>query len=72
MKLRKIIRRRIREQRNGVSVAGDVNVAISGNVGERGATTHVSSRQDAYAGETETKGTTEALRRDQTREGRET
>jgi hypothetical protein len=28
MKLHKIIRRRIREQRDGVSVAGDVNVAV--------------------------------------------
>jgi hypothetical protein len=49
MKLHKILRRRIREQRDGVSVASDVNVAISGNVGERGATTRVSSRQDAAA-----------------------
>jgi hypothetical protein len=49
MRLHKIIRRRIREQRDGVSVAGDVNVAVSGNVGERGAATHVSSRQDATA-----------------------
>jgi hypothetical protein len=46
MKLHKIISRRIREQRDGVSVAGDVNVAVSGNVGERGATTQASSRQD--------------------------
>jgi hypothetical protein len=55
MKLHKIIRRRIREQRDGVSVAGDVNVAVSGNVGERGATTQVSSRQDATAREKESK-----------------
>jgi hypothetical protein len=55
MKLHKIIRRRIREQRDGVSVAGDVNLAVSGNVGERGATTHVSSRQDATAREKESK-----------------
>jgi hypothetical protein len=47
MRLHKVIRRRIREQRDGVSIAGDVNVAVSGNVGEQGATTHVSSRQDA-------------------------
>jgi hypothetical protein len=49
MRVHKIIRRRIREARNGVSIASDVNVAMSGNVGERGATTHVSSRQDATA-----------------------
>jgi hypothetical protein len=45
MRLHKIIRRRIREQRDGVSFASDVNVAIAGNVGERKATTHVSSQQ---------------------------
>jgi hypothetical protein len=55
MKLHKIIRRRIREQRDGVSVAGDVNVAVSGNVGERGATTHVSSRQEATADDKKSK-----------------
>ena len=42
-----------------MSVAGDVNVAVSGNIGERGATTHVSSRQDATAYSTEEKKTTE-------------
>jgi hypothetical protein len=55
MKLHKIIRRRIREQRDGVSVAGDVNVTVSGNFGERGATTHVSSRQDASTQDKESK-----------------
>jgi hypothetical protein len=49
MRLHKLIRRRIREQRDGVSIASDVNVAVSGNVGERGAFTHVSSRQDPAA-----------------------
>jgi hypothetical protein len=51
MKLKKIIRRRIREQRDGVSFASDVNVAVSGNVGERAAVTHVSTRQEATAGD---------------------
>jgi len=55
MKLHKIIRRRIREERDGISLASDVNVAVSGNVGERGATTHVSSRQQAVADQTEAK-----------------
>jgi hypothetical protein len=45
MRIHKIIRRRIREQRDGVSLASDINVAVSGNVGERGAVTHVSSRE---------------------------
>jgi hypothetical protein len=49
MRLHKLIRRRIREQRDGVSFASDVNVAVSGNVGERGAVTHVSSRQQSTA-----------------------
>ena len=55
MRLHKIIKRRIREQRDGVSIASDVNVAVSGNVGERGATTHVSSRQETTAAEGERK-----------------
>jgi hypothetical protein len=55
MRLHKIIKRRIREQRNGVSLASDVNVAVSGNVGERGAVTHVSSHQQATAEDAETK-----------------
>ncbi len=45
MRLHKIIQRRIRTERNGVSLAEDVNVAIAGNVGERKATTHTSSHQ---------------------------
>jgi hypothetical protein len=45
MRFQKLIRRRIREQRDGVSIASDLNVAVSGNVGERGGVTHVSSQQ---------------------------
>jgi hypothetical protein len=45
VRLQKLIRRRIREQRGGVSLASDVNVAVSSNVGERGGVTRVSSRQ---------------------------
>jgi hypothetical protein len=55
MKLHKIIRRRIRQERDGVSLTGDINVAVSGNVGERGATTHVSSQQQAAADQTDSK-----------------
>jgi hypothetical protein len=62
MKLHKVIRRRIREERKGVSLAGDVNVAISGNVGERNATTHVSSRQHAGVDESEPTQTNPAPR----------
>jgi hypothetical protein len=51
MRIQKLIRRRIREQRDGVSIASDVNVAISGNVGERGAVTHASSRQEPATGD---------------------
>jgi hypothetical protein len=43
MRLRKIIQRRIRERRDGVAIAGDVNAAISANVAERNAVTDVSS-----------------------------
>jgi hypothetical protein len=59
VRLHKIVRRRLRAARDGVSVAGDVNVAVSGNIGERGSTTHVSSRQDATAYSKEEKKTTE-------------
>ena len=45
MQLHKLIRRRIRKERNGVSFASDVNVATAANVGERGAVTKVTSRQ---------------------------
>jgi hypothetical protein len=44
MQIRKIIQRRIRRSANGVDFSGDVNAAISGNVGESSNTTHVSSR----------------------------
>jgi hypothetical protein len=47
MQIRKRFQKRIRMVRNGVSLAGDVNAAVAGNVGERSATSHVSSQQDA-------------------------
>ena len=49
MRLHKIIQRRIRKQSDGVEIASDVNVSIAGNVGERNASTHVSSRQQTGA-----------------------
>jgi hypothetical protein len=44
MQIRKIIQRRIRRNANGVDLVGDVNAAISANVGESLSTSHVSSR----------------------------
>jgi hypothetical protein len=49
MQIRKIIKRRIRRSANGVDFIGDVNAAISGNVGEPSTRTHVSSRSTASA-----------------------
>lgn len=45
MNIRKIINRRIRHEGDGVDVVGDVNAVISANVGERGGSSHVSSKQ---------------------------
>jgi hypothetical protein len=45
MKLQKIISRRIRHRGGGVDAVGDINAAISANVGERGQSTSVSSHQ---------------------------
>ena len=44
MQFRKVIQRRIRRTGEGVDFIGDVNAAISANVGEQGSTSHVSSR----------------------------
>jgi hypothetical protein len=44
VQIRKAIQRRIRKSGNGVDIAGDLNAAISANVGERSATTQASSR----------------------------
>jgi hypothetical protein len=49
MQIRKIIQRRIRRSANGVDFIGDVNAAISGNVGESSNKTHVSSRSSVSA-----------------------
>ncbi|MGB8005307.1 MAG: hypothetical protein WCF27_13730 [Gaiellaceae bacterium] len=49
MQIRKIIQRRIRRSANGVDFTGDVNAAISGNVGESSNQTHVSSRSTVSA-----------------------
>ena len=45
MDLRKIIHRRIRHHADGVDVVGDISAVVSGNVGQRGTSSHVSSRQ---------------------------
>jgi hypothetical protein len=44
MQIRKTIQRHIRRNANGVDLIGDVNAAISANVGESSSTSHVSSR----------------------------
>jgi len=42
---RKVIRKRIRHDKDGVHVVGDVNAVISTNVGRPGQSSSVSSRQ---------------------------
>jgi hypothetical protein len=49
MQIRKVIQRRIRGGAEGVDLAGDVNAAISANVGESSSTSHVSSRSSVSA-----------------------
>ena len=49
MQIRKIIQRRIRRSAGGVDFIGDVNAAISGNVGESSSYSHVSSRSSVSA-----------------------
>ncbi len=44
MKIRKVIRRRIRHQKGGINVAGDVNATIAADVNESGSRTKTSSR----------------------------
>jgi hypothetical protein len=45
MNIRKVVKKRIRHAEEGLDVVGDVNAAIAANVGERGSTSRVSSRQ---------------------------
>jgi hypothetical protein len=45
MNVRKVVSKRIRHADKGVDVVGEVNAAIAANVGERGSTSRVSSRQ---------------------------
>ena len=49
MQIKKIIQRRIRHSVEGVDLVGDVNAAISANVGEQSSTSHVSSRSTVSA-----------------------
>jgi hypothetical protein len=49
MQIRKVIQRRIRRSADGVDLAGDVNAAVSANVGESSSTSHVSSRSSVSA-----------------------
>jgi hypothetical protein len=52
MQIRKMIQRRLRHSSEGLDFAGDVNAAISANVGERGSTSHVSSHSRVTADST--------------------
>jgi hypothetical protein len=45
MKIRKIIRKRIRHNKGGVQVAGDINAVIAANVDEGDSRSHVSNHQ---------------------------
>jgi hypothetical protein len=45
MRFVKVIQRRIQGRDGGVDVKGGVNATVAANVGERGATTQVSSKQ---------------------------
>ena len=49
MQLRNVIQRHIRRTDEGVDLVGDVNAAISANVGERSSSSHVSSRSTVSA-----------------------
>jgi hypothetical protein len=45
MKFKRVINKQINEKKDGVNVAGGINAVVSGNVGESGSKTSVSSRQ---------------------------
>jgi hypothetical protein len=49
MRIQKVIQRRIRRRSDAVDFVGDVNAAISANVGERSSTSQVSSRSSISA-----------------------
>jgi hypothetical protein len=49
MDIRRAIQRRIRFKRQNVDFLGDVNIAVSANVDERNAVSHVTSRQGVDA-----------------------
>ena len=45
MKIRKVIRKEVQHDDDGVSVAGGLNAVIAANVNESDSKTHISSRQ---------------------------
>jgi hypothetical protein len=49
MRLQKIIQRRIRRRGDSLDFVGDINAAISANVGERSSTNRVSSHSTVSA-----------------------
>jgi hypothetical protein len=57
--MKKVIRKRIRFDKDGVQVAGDVNAVISTEVRKRGRTQSVSSRQQVSIRQTSKKHSTD-------------
>jgi hypothetical protein len=45
MKIRKIIHKKVRHNKKGVNVVGDIDAVIAANIDEGGTRSHVSSRQ---------------------------
>ncbi|MFP5298120.1 MAG: hypothetical protein ACLGHL_03935 [Actinomycetota bacterium] len=45
MKVRRVINRTIDHEGDGVNVKGGINAVVAANVGEKGSSTHVSSKQ---------------------------
>lgn len=45
MKVRRVIKRTIDHEEDGVNVKGGINAVIAANVGEKSTSTHVSSKQ---------------------------
>jgi hypothetical protein len=75
MHIRKIIQRSIRSSGGGVNAVGDVNAAISANIGKSGSSSHLSTRSRKRivqrSGRTEVSGEfeTREVNDDQGREG---
>jgi hypothetical protein len=67
MNIRKIIQRKIRSSGGGVNAVGDVDAAISANVGKSGRSSHLSTRSRKRV--VQRSGRTEVSGEFETREG---